>query len=83
MAITKEIKLHNSLFSVHPDKLLKDVKKTDLIFIPALSAPLQESLAKNSGFLPWIREQYMQGAEVASLCIGGGEANAMLIEIID
>ena len=30
----KEIKLNNNLFSVHTDSLIKDVKKTDLIYIP-------------------------------------------------
>jgi len=35
VGLTKEIKLDNSLFSVHTDALLNDVSKTYLIFIPA------------------------------------------------
>src|SRR5882757_3387864 len=67
---SKEIRLENSLFSVHTDKLLHEVKKTDLIFIPALSGDMTRALELNKGMIPWICEQYARGAEVASLCIG-------------
>lgn len=68
--LTKEVKLENSLFSVHTDTLLKDVKKTDLVFIPALSGDLKTALELNKKLVPWIVEQYAKGSEVASLCIG-------------
>ncbi len=70
VGLTKEVKLENRLYSVHPEKLLKDVKKTDLIFIPALSGDMKTALKLNKNFVPWIVEQYKNGAEVASLCIG-------------
>ena len=70
VGLSKEIKLDNCLFSVHTDALLKDVKKTDLIFIPAVSGDMKTALALNKGLLPWIVEQYKNGAEVASLCVG-------------
>ena len=70
VGLTREIKLDNSLFSVHTDALLKDVKKTDLIFIPALSGDMETALKLNKNFIPWIIDQYSKGAEVASLCIG-------------
>ena len=66
----KEIRLANNLFSVHTDSLLKDVKKTDLIFIPALSGDMKTALEANKDLVPWIVDQYKNGAEVASLCIG-------------
>src|SRR5436190_902023 len=67
VGIKKEIKLNNSLFSVHTDALLKDVKKTDLIFIPAISGDINDALELNKNLLPWIVAQYQSGAEVASL----------------
>ena len=67
---TKEIKLNDGLFSVHPDMQLKDVKKTDLVFIPALFGDMQTAISKNKALIPWIKEQYDNGAEVASLCVG-------------
>jgi transcriptional regulator GlxA family with amidase domain len=66
----KEIKLNDGLFSVHTDVQLKDVKKTDLVFIPALFGDMKTAISKNKILLPWINEQYAKGAEVASLCVG-------------
>jgi len=66
----KEVKLHNSSFSVHTDSFLDDVKKTDLIFIPAFSGDLRTALEINKDFIPWIIEQRKKGAEVVSLCVG-------------
>lgn len=66
----KEIKLNDGLFSVHTDKQLKDVKKTDLVFIPALFGDMQNAISKNKNLIPWIKAQYNNGAEVASLCVG-------------
>jgi len=66
----KEIKLNNGMFSVHTDRLLKDVKKTDLVIIPALFGDMPSAIAKNKTAIPWITEQYKKGAEVASLCVG-------------
>lgn len=65
-----EIKLHNGAFSVHTDSLLNDVKKTDLIFIPAFTGATEPYLAANENFISWIGEQYAKGAEVVSLCVG-------------
>jgi transcriptional regulator GlxA family with amidase domain len=70
VGLKKEVKLENSLYTVHPEKLIKDVKKTDLIFIPAISGDIQTALKLNKPFLPWIVDQYNNGAELASLCIG-------------
>ncbi len=66
----KEIKLNNGMFSVHTGRLLKDVKKTDLVFIPALFGDIPDAIRKNKAAVPWIVDQYKRGAEVASLCVG-------------
>lgn len=66
----KEIKLNEGKYSVHPDKLLKDVKKTDLVFIPALFGDMGDAVKANKELKPWIVDQYKKGAEVASLCVG-------------
>ncbi|HSN62168.1 MAG TPA: helix-turn-helix domain-containing protein [Ferruginibacter sp.] len=66
----KEVKLENSSFSVHADRLLKDVEKTDLVIIPALSGDMKTALELNKALVPWIVKQYNSGAEIASLCIG-------------
>ncbi|MCF8427689.1 MAG: helix-turn-helix domain-containing protein [Bacteroidia bacterium] len=66
----KEVKLNDGLYSVHTDLQLKDVTKTDLVFIPALFGDMKTAISKNEKLLPWIKEQYAKGAEVASLCVG-------------
>jgi transcriptional regulator GlxA family with amidase domain len=66
----KEVKINNGMFSVHTDKQLKDIEKTDLVLIPALFGDMQTAISKNKVLLPWINEQYKKGAEVASLCVG-------------
>lgn len=70
VGLTKEVKLQDGLITIHTDALLSDVKKTDLIIIPAIGGPIQDALKKNLDYLPWIVDQYKKGAEVASLCIG-------------
>lgn len=70
VGLTKEIKFQDGLFTVHVDKLIDEVKQTDLIFIPALSGDMKTALAMNQNFVPWMLEQRKGGAEVASLCIG-------------
>jgi transcriptional regulator GlxA family with amidase domain len=58
------------LFNVQLVGAKKEVKKTDLVLIPALFGDMPSAIAKNKIMLPWIREQYAKGAEVASLCVG-------------
>jgi transcriptional regulator GlxA family with amidase domain len=57
-------------YHVYADILLNEVEKTDLIIIPALDGDMLKTLEDNSEFIPWIKQQYSSGAEVASLCIG-------------
>ncbi|MBL0271401.1 MAG: helix-turn-helix domain-containing protein [Chitinophagaceae bacterium] len=70
VAASKEVVLNNGMFTVHADCLLKDVKKTDLVLIPALFGDMQRSIDKNKEMIPWIQDQYHRGAELASLCVG-------------
>ncbi|HEX6225065.1 MAG TPA: DJ-1/PfpI family protein, partial [Chryseolinea sp.] len=70
VGLTREVKLHRGSFTVHTDMLIDDVKKTDLIFVPALIGDIKNALELNKDFIPWIIKQYRQGSEVASLCIG-------------
>jgi transcriptional regulator GlxA family with amidase domain len=70
VGLTKEIRLHGSIFTVHADLLLDEAGQTDLIFVPAFYGDTVEFLETNKRFVRWIGEQYEQGAEVASLCVG-------------
>ena len=70
VGLKKQVSLMNGLVTVHPDKTIGQVKKTDLIFIPALSGDLKAAVAMNRKYVPWIIQQHRKGAEVASLCVG-------------
>jgi len=70
VGLSTEVKLNKGLFTIHTDVLLQDLKKTDLIIIPALSGDLNTTLKLNKDFNPWIVKQYQKGAEAASLCVG-------------
>ena len=62
--------LVGGLFTANTDVTINDVKKTDLIIIPALDGEITAAIEKNREFIPWIIKQYNDGAEVASLCLG-------------
>jgi len=70
VGIKKEIKLNNGLYTIHPEVLIKDLKKTDLIIIPPLFGDMKNAIEMNKSFIPWIKKQYEHGSEVASLCVG-------------
>jgi transcriptional regulator GlxA family with amidase domain len=70
VGLAREVKLENSLYSVHTEKLISEVDKTDMIFIPAISGDIPTALRMNKDFVPWLVNQYQGGAELASLCIG-------------
>lgn len=70
VGLTKEPQVYDKLFSVTPDLSIAEVKKTDLIIIPAVNGNMNEVIEQNKDFNPWIVAQHEQGAEVASLCVG-------------
>ena len=58
------------IFSIQPDTTIYNVKNTNLIMIPAIHGNYKETVKLNKEFIPWIKAQYKNGAEVASFCIG-------------
>jgi transcriptional regulator GlxA family with amidase domain len=69
VSLSKEAQLNDGLYTVST-KMLNEVKKTDLVIIPAMYGDLQKAIEINKDFIPWIVNQYKSGAEVASLCLG-------------
>jgi len=70
VGLKKETPLTRGMYTIHADRLLKDVTKTDLVIIPAIDGDLKEGLEENKELIPWVAKQYKAGAEVASLCVG-------------
>jgi transcriptional regulator GlxA family with amidase domain len=70
VGIDHEPQVYDRLFTVYPDATTGEIKKTDLIIIPAVNGDKNEVIANNKDFFPWINDQYSKGAEIASLCVG-------------
>ncbi len=69
VGISKEASQRNGSFKITPDVLMKDLKKTDLIIIPAIHGDQEKVMEQNKDFVPWIIQQYKAGAEIVSFCI--------------
>lgn len=67
---SKEVKLANGIYTIHPDIEIKNLKKADLIIIPAFEGNIKAGVEQNKNLIPWIINQYKSGSEVASLCVG-------------
>lgn len=70
VGLSRTVSLSGGLFSVNTDVLLQKLKKSDLVIIPAISGDPKKALEANKKFIPWVIEQYRNGAEIASLCVG-------------
>lgn len=70
IGLSRKILVSGGLFTVHTDLLVEEVKKTDLIIIPAVDGDLEKAIEINKDFIPWIKKQRKNGAEIASLCMG-------------
>jgi transcriptional regulator GlxA family with amidase domain len=67
--LSKKSQLNDGLYTIVTDPI-NEIKKTDLIIIPAMYGNLQTAVDNNKNFIPWIIKHYKAGAEVASLCLG-------------
>lgn len=67
--ISKETEVYNGLLTVKPHTTITAISKTNLILLPSLVRnPI--SVKENELLIEWIRDQYKEGAEIASMCSG-------------
>jgi transcriptional regulator GlxA family with amidase domain len=55
---------------VRCDAVLRDVRRSDLVLVPALDPDIASHLAQNRDVVPWLRRIFLAGADVASACTG-------------
>lgn len=70
VGLSRVVSQPNRLFTISPDVLVKDVKKTDLIIVPAIHGDQAQAAKENKAFIPWMIAQHAKGAAIASLCLG-------------
>lgn len=72
VGLQHDVRMKKGLFSVHPEVLVQEVPRTDLIIIPSVHGDKMKILEDNRPLLSWVVRQHKEeGAAVASLCIGG------------
>lgn len=70
VGLKPEVNLYGNAFTLRADKTIEQVKKTDLIIVPPVQRDLASGIRDNEGFCSWLRTQYEEGAEIATLCLG-------------
>ncbi|MEO6404846.1 MAG: helix-turn-helix domain-containing protein [Ferruginibacter sp.] len=70
VGLNKKISQRDGKYTIVPDCLITDIKKTDLIIIPAMHGDMATAMEENKAFIPWMIEQYKNGTELASFCVG-------------
>ena len=68
--LSKEVDFHNGLFTVKPQINILDIAKTNLIIIPSLNHNYEKTINENKVLIDWFANQYIAGAEIASICTG-------------
>ena len=58
VGLTSATALTGGLFTAHNHVVYHEVKKSDLIVIPAFDGNIDQAIEDNQDFLPWIVEQY-------------------------
>src|SRR5882762_262783 len=64
-----ELKLDSGFFSIHPVDI-RGVKNTDLLIIPSINYDYEYVINENTALIAWVKEQYKNGSEIASICTG-------------
>jgi len=67
---SRDVKVLDGVFTVHTDYTFDDAVQADLVIIPALFGNMRDAVERNRAAIPWIVDQYRNGAELASLCVG-------------
>ena len=53
-----------------PECAIHDIKRTDIIILPASGLDVQDRIARNTTLLPWLRKWHSRGAYIAGICSG-------------
>jgi len=57
---------------IKPMTTIRDVRKTDLIFIPTTGLSIDDVVQRNAPVVPWLKRWQKRGTAIASVCSGVG-----------
>lgn len=63
VGMDRETQVYDRFFSVTPDCSIADIRKTDLVIIPAVNGDMKQVIRNNQAFFPWIVQQHKQGSD--------------------
>lgn len=55
---------------ISPELAINDIRRTDIIVVPASGLEAQQRIARHSALLPWLRKWHSRGAYIAGICSG-------------
>jgi|TARA_R110000782_G_scaffold237188_1_gene323646 transcriptional regulator GlxA family with amidase domain len=70
VGVIPEMHVNNGQYAIKADKLLREIKTTDIVIIPPIQNNIAEALQLNHEFYPWVNAQHQAGAQIVSLCLG-------------
>lgn len=70
VGFTREVIMDDGLVQIKVNKVLEEAGQSDLIIVPAISGDVIRATQLNRHFFPWLVDQYKNGAEIASFCMG-------------
>lgn len=70
VGLSKQTLVSGGLFTVNANATIDEVKKTNLIIVPAIDGEFTKLIEENDAIIQWIIKHYAQGTEIASLCLG-------------
>lgn len=70
VGLESQTAITHGMYTIHANKLLKDVPRTDVVIIPIICGDFAKIIAANKDYNYWITKQYDEGAEIVSLCAG-------------
>lgn len=68
--ISQKRDFNSGMLTLKPHRNISEIAKTDLIIIPSVALAYEKAMTGNKKLIEWIKKQYKQGAEVASMCTG-------------
>lgn len=70
VGLNEHVPANNGEYMIKTDRLLKDVRETDLLIIPPTFGDITKGIQANAEAIPYFKKLYKNGSSVASLCIG-------------
>jgi len=70
VGLNQHVPANNGEYTIKTNRLLKDVKSTDLLFIPPTFGNTIKGIEDNAAAIPYFKQLHQNGACLASLCVG-------------